>query len=402
MSPATTFTDEQIMLTLAGLTYRGFEDNLSGEPHAAAVSRKILDALRTLSPVRDGWDLVWGPVTERGPRAVFDSSAMYIARDRTAPHRYTVAIRGTNPIAVEDWLIGDLWVRSSVAWPYATSADAVAISASTAVGLATLQQMRSVSVTSPAPPTAARENPDATLADRIRQIDRHWMRLVGPILQTLAERFGAGASIPPVPSLTLRRALPTDLDRGGPLDLLSFLRLEAETAVRPIEVAVTGHSKGGALAPAVALWLKEALNSGDSTECWDPTRSARVSCHAFAGQTPGNAGFAARLAAVLGPDYHHLRNMNDVVTHAWQDDELRQIGGLYGVRSELFRPLLGRIVDGVQPLGYRQTEAGVRKFSGGLDSRRPFGLEFVHQHMQAYLDELKLGESGVQATSFFV
>jgi hypothetical protein len=68
------FSDEQIMLTLAGLTYRGFQDGLSGEPHAGIVCREILDGLRTLSPIRNSWELVWGPVTSRGPRAVFSTS----------------------------------------------------------------------------------------------------------------------------------------------------------------------------------------------------------------------------------------------------------------------------------------------------------------------------------------
>jgi lipase (class 3) len=396
-----TFTDEQVMLTLAGLTYRGFASALSSEPNAAVVCREVLEGLRTLSPVRDVWELVWGPATHRGPRAVFDSSAMYVVRDRVDRHRYVVAIRGTNPIALEDWLIGDFWVRSTVPWPYAAPADGAAISASTAVGLSTIQQMRSPGVPSPAAPSTSPANSAAALVARIQEIDSQWGRLFRQTSH-IVEHIGAGNVTLPVPPVMLRPTLPAHIDRAGSLDLLSFLGAEAADAPRSLDVAVTGHSKGGALAPAVALWLKEALTSGDPRECWDTSRSARVSCHAFAGPTPGNAGFARRLEAVLGADHHHLRNMNDVVTHAWQDDELRQVPGLYGLRSEPFRVLFALIAAVVQPLAYRQAQAGVRKFSGGLDTDRPFGAEFIHQHMEAYLEELELVREGIRAITFFI
>ncbi len=32
-------------------------------------------------------------------------------------------------------------------------------------------------------------------------------------------------------------------------------------------------------------------------------------------------------------DHHHLRNVNDVVTHAWQVDELEEIPSLYAPRA---------------------------------------------------------------------
>jgi acetyl esterase/lipase len=45
---------------------------------------------------------------------------------------------------------------------------------------------------------------------------------------------------------------------------------EIRNPTSPLEVIVTGHSKGGALAAAVALWLEEALHSGKDDECRDP------------------------------------------------------------------------------------------------------------------------------------
>ena len=138
---AVTFTPEQVMLTLAGLAYRGFHDLLPGEPHAVVVRRAVQGGLDTLAPVRGEWELVWGPVTSRLPLGVvFDSNAMYVVRNRQARHRYVVALRGTHPISSSDWLFGDLLVRRTVRWPFAT--DGAAISVSTALGLTELQAMR--------------------------------------------------------------------------------------------------------------------------------------------------------------------------------------------------------------------------------------------------------------------
>lgn len=101
----------------------------------------VLHGLQTLAPAID-WELVWGPVTSRGPAALTDSSAMYVVRDRRAPHRHVVAIRGTNPISASDWLLGDFLVGTTVPWPYGAATDGAAISTSTARELATLQAMR--------------------------------------------------------------------------------------------------------------------------------------------------------------------------------------------------------------------------------------------------------------------
>ncbi|MGH7302811.1 MAG: lipase family protein, partial [Candidatus Rokuibacteriota bacterium] len=185
-------------------------------------------------------------------------------------------------------------------------------------------------------------------------------------------------------------------------DLLTFLRVEAGRAGgAPLEVVVTGHSKGGALAQAVAVWLKDALDSADPRESWDPDRRARVECYAFAGPTAGNTGFARRIERALGPHHHHLRNMNDLVTHAWQVDELRQIPALYGERSAMFERLIGLIAADVDRLGYRHPELGVTPFRGELDTSRNFASEFVYQHLDAYLAKTGLHAHGIRAPIFF-
>ncbi len=170
---------------------------------------------------------------------------------------------------------------------------------------------------------------------------------------------------------------------------------------RALDVTVTGHSKGGALATAVALWLKDALASPDAGEQWDGGRGARVSCYAFAAPTPGNAAFADRIDRVLAGDHHHLRNRHDIVTHAWQADELARIPDLYAPRRTVLAPLIPVIASRVQRLDYRQARAGVTTFAGALDAERGFEMEFIHQHLEAYLDELDVLDERLNVLTLF-
>jgi len=420
-----THTDDQVMLTLAGLTYRGFQDFLPGEAHEFVVRRAVLDGLQTLDPVRGEWDLVWGPVTSRVPTAVFDSSAMYVVRSRRARHRYVVAIRGTNPVASSDWLFGDLLVGTTVRWPFAS--DGAAISTSTALGLVLLQEMRAR-----APSTAARFAEASAAAvghplDRLIRAGRAW---VGGTAEALADHASSlQAQVEKIIAHwnldqaardairgQLRRAVasvridPADLRckpsapdaAGSGLDLLTFLKREADASADPLEVVVTGHSKGGALAPTVALWLKDSLHSEDPAEHWDARRRARVVSYAFAGPTPGNAAFAGRIDRTLGQDHHHFRNMHDVVTHAWQVSDLQKIPTLYGPRSAVFAPLLPGVIADVQGLDYGQAQAGIVTFVGRLEPERSLVAELIFQHLDAYLARLDLLDQGITAVTFFI
>lgn len=396
------FTGDQVMLTLAGLAYRGFHDLLRGKPHAEAVREALLDGLHTLPPVRDEWTLVWGPVTSRSGPDLFDAAAMYVVQSRREPSRYVVAIRGTNPIAASDWLLGDFWVGTTMPWPYAPAADGVAISASTALGLSKLQAMRAPRTTLEAQAAPGRPGvgPEA-MQSQVADIEAAWRRLVSEPTMWLRDQVDRLRRATALRWENLRpRSVPAPPDDAG-LDLLGLLTAEARAAAGPLDVAITGHSKGGALAPVVALWLRELLASGDHAERWDGGRGARVSCHAFAGPTPGNAGLAARIDEILGPDHHHLRNANDVVTHAWQVDELLAIPSLYAPRGAWLERLIPLIVEKVRAIDYRQARAGVTTFAGPLDESRSFAAEFVYHHLEAYLAELRLLELGVRPLALF-
>jgi len=416
------FNDERVLLTLAALTYRGFQDVLGGSLHEEIVSGAVFDGLQTLAPVKDEWDLIWGPATDRDRGLAIDTNMMYVARSLSAPNRLVVAIRGTNPLSLPDWVFGDFWVGETVAWPYATAAESAVVSKSTALGLAALQSMRS---RKPATSTiaqvsarvtralttlgrAARGGPADLLAAtparfeaQVKRIGELWQDAAANATPFEARRQAADAL--PIAPAALRPKLAADAGSDDRSDLLTLLRAEAkESGATALEVVVTGHSKGGALAQAVALWLKDALDSADPQEIWDPSQRATVACYAFAGPTPGNAGFAQRIERVLGERYHHLRNMNDIVTRAWQVDELREIPALYGTRSAPFKGLVGLIVADVEKRDYRQAKQDVPGFKGGLADTRTFPAEFVHQHLQSYIDRTGLDKEGISAETFFL
>lgn len=415
------FSDEQVMLTLAGLTYRGFADPWAVDGHEDRVRAAVEAGLDDLAPVKPDWSLVWGPATSHESTETVDASMLYVVRHRHDPARYVIAIRGTNPISLADWGFGDLWVTTTVPWPWAPVDSRAAVSASTALGLGVLQSVssrptstmaraplasivthaigtlvrRGVAVSEHAPLAALRDELSAHATELLKAWEEKASGQRG-LAEARAFAESAGRQAP-----AIRRLRPGSPGAAGQSDLLTFLRSAATEAAAPLDVTVTGHSKAGALTQAVALWLREALDTPD--ERWDAGRGAQIHCYAFAGPTPGNGAFARRLEAALGATHHHVRNHNDIVTHAWQADELAEIPKLYGDRTAPFRPLVEAIVAGVTPLDYRHVRPGVREFAGELrPASRSFAAEFIYQHLDAYLHDLGLDAYGIDALRLFL
>jgi hypothetical protein len=173
--------------------------------------------------------------------------------------------------------------------------------------------------------------------------------------------------------------------------LVSFLRGEAER--RPIEVIVTGHSKGGALAPALALALAETPNLGPAT----------VHCVAFAGPSPGNADFAARFATrfdgVRG-QFHRVVNPRDVVPHAWESSSLKRIAQLYKPGPPCPLPLqvwVEAIDRQVGALGYAHL-TGIHPAEAPVETKPSFAAQMVYEHLDGYLAAFGLPS---RTTDFF-
>src|SRR5262249_24914525 len=79
-------------------------------------------------------------------------------------------------------------------------------------------------------------------------------------------------------------------------------------------ITLTGHSLGGALAPALALFLS------DTQGTWDPAMRTKIACLASTGPTPGNRDFADYFNSQLGPVTTRFWNTLDVVPHVWNAD----------------------------------------------------------------------------------
>ena len=173
------------------------------------------------------------------------------------------------------------------------------------------------------------------------QFLEHWTQFAAGILETIRSRLQPADAAKGIPTLNLRPALSASASASGNPDLLTFLKTESDAAPDALNIVVAGHSKGGALAPALALWLEEARASGAAAERWDTKGSAQVSCYAFAGTHAGQRGLrrprrthAGRALSASSERERH-RHARLAGRRAARDP------GLYGARSKVLDPLIG-------------------------------------------------------------
>lgn len=334
-----------------------------------------------------------------------------------------MAVRGTNPISVTDWIRGDLDVATLVPWPFddgPQSTERAKVSQSTAFGLHTLLRL-----TSPAGSGLARrvEGVIDTVSGFVPEVVASFVRRIPvdredvtrPLWSALREReVGwrkqaklATAQLGPVVGETLGGARersagsigwPPPPRDGAGTTLVDFLATEAKAA--PLEIIVTGHSKGGALAPALALWLVETRAQ------WDRTQRARIGCYTFAGPTPGNGAFGRRVGAKLDGPCRRVVNTNDLVTHAWDQDGIGSIPALYGGGLAWLAPVARAIQHHLQAHDYAPVGITPESFQGTLRriGRTPDAspVQIVQQHLDAYLDWTGLQHDGITTLKLFL
>ena len=385
------------MLVLAGLTYRGALDPLTGAVHAGNVEQAVTAGLAAYAP---RWQLVWGPATDR-KADLFDTSAMYVALGGD-PEQYVIAVRGTNPVSASDWLRGDLIVATTVKWPFGN--DGAAVSTSTALGLRSLLRLRSGPPSTTAVARRLFGRVLGAIGTGATKIPTLEPAIAIGFHQLLATRLNALIAEAGIPGnlgkllAAVSQVSPQDIEApktGAPADPQTLFEFLAARSSTPLRIVVTGHSKGGALAPVLALWLKETQAPHGDNRGWDNCGQATIRCVTFAGPTPGNAAFAKRIESEL-LDHHRIANTRDIVTHAWEEQQLAALGRLYPG----FAPLFDRAASDLASIGYRHAGTGVVSFSGQPASK-DFVLEVIHQHLDAYLIELGLHDR-IQAVTFFI
>jgi Lipase (class 3) len=378
----------RLMLTLAAISYRGV-NLIAPEAHKRARLRQLMDeCMAKFSMVAGKWKIVWGPASFSAVSPGLDDALMYVAQSSEKPSSFAIAIRGTNPISVSDWVFGDLMVTHQVPWAYGNqqAMQGAEVSASTMIGLGILQHLTWSDAQAAAPP--APFNPRDLLQARLTS------ETASTVIQTLglnvrelvAERFN--------PLKLLRKHADAALISNGK-SVKEFLA-DQISKVPASEIFVTGHSKGGALSSTVALWLKDTQGpQATASEQWDPQSKATINCYSFAGPTAGNEAFAKHSDDTLKDKCVRVWNNLDVVPKAFVPDAMRETSKLYELSSsdkKFLDPLIEKVAAGVKDLHYRQICGEGMRLDCALIPKLPFPLQMIHQHLDAYLQQFGLDD----------
>lgn len=317
------FSKPQIMLALSYMTYHGFTLTGSDRFNADKILQQFNAALDNWTPLKGQWKMVWGPAVFALPGTKFDDALMCVVQNNKDPDEYVIAIRGTNPVSIPNWIIWDFQAKQLKAWPYGNpQTDATPmLSESTAFGLIILQGLR-----------------------------------------------------------------PEEGIPGYKQSLLDFF--QQEVSRNPgLSICVTGHSLGGALAPTLALWLKDIQNKCLSSQ-------VKISSIAFAGPSPGNRAFADYFNSRLGNDFMRIANSLDVVTYAWETETLRKSFSAYFpplLPSLPLAFLLKQLVDKSKGKDYKQIGENPLILPGELKLLAlPYLVQAIYQHIQGYVNLLDM------------
>jgi len=264
---------DQQMLTLSYISYCGYGLTGSDKTNAQKIAPRIVESLALEPPTADEWKLVWGPAVSTLWFSIFDDNMAYIVQHRKHSNRFSVVFRGTNPVSLSDWIVEDFFVFRRNAWREG-------------------------------------KNKVQVYGDRPAKVS-HGTH----IAMDKAKRLEAPVGVP-----------------GAGTTMLQFLRIQAETQSKPLEIYVTGHSLGGTLSATYGLYLKQTSGKVDIPvkEQWDPEGTAKVQVYAFAGATAGNKAFADYSDSML--DGNHLKRLSnslDIVPHAWNMASVKKMKDLY-------------------------------------------------------------------------
>src|ERR1041384_6135851 len=138
-----TYTSIQIMLTHAFIADAGVLIDESDCNAEHDLYNLVNQYLQTLDTVKGNWQLVWGPCVFKFPLiAKYRDNTVYVAQNTQDKSQYALALSGTNPHEITDWLFEDFLVADTVPWNYGKRPAGAKISLSAALSLGILHNLK--------------------------------------------------------------------------------------------------------------------------------------------------------------------------------------------------------------------------------------------------------------------
>ncbi|MGE5583621.1 MAG: lipase family protein [Bacillota bacterium] len=288
-------------------------------------SQNLRKYLASLESLIGKYALVWGPSFHYNLVHKTDSMA-FIVRSMDEPASFYVVIRGTTPLTLTDWIFHDLLVQSMVSWDLVPWEGVLP------------------------PPQPLAGSPAVSLASN------NALAILVNVLTDNGITIGA------------------------------FLQNQVKRATTPVTIYFTGHSLGGAMAPALALYLHDHWPAGQAKPLWK--------VYGFAGPTAGNGPFASHSNRFLGADCKIYQNPFDVATHVWDLRSMEKLPSLYAplkMPNILLKILQKIAIPAIKDKNYTQLEVKQPEIPSRIiinqfiDDYLP---EMIYQHLLPYFAEL--------------
>ena len=330
------------------------------------------DVADVVSPRNEGsegkinaYELIWGPAVFQSKASMVADNTMYVAREASDHSRLYVGVAGTHPLSLFSWLFHDFDVFRLVEWPYARRTEEF------------------FQVVNP---------PAAAAAEGEAENDGH----DGPVSAQAMDALDTSESESDKKLMIAKgtfRGLKTLVAMQDPQtgeSLVRFLSEQCEAFHRvhendseaKLEITVTGHSLGGALCHALALYLH------DNVSVWDEHNCSRISCVSFASPTIGNRMLARYYDACLGKTSSRVANMYDIVPLAWDPEYMSLMYHIYepAISTPMsFQILLQFFISAITPKHYAHVCDDQKFFSGPEPNpQNQWTPEMMAQHSKSY------------------
>lgn len=144
-------TDQRIIYSLSSISNLPSDYSDSSVEKIEAQTKDILIKIfrdsRIIKLIGE-WKLVWGPKVNKGDLSPHANNAIYVVQSLSEPNpnQFVVAISGTNPKSVYDWIFEDAKICPPVPWIYGTQSVGN-ITHGTSIGMRNLNKLKDNNLT---------------------------------------------------------------------------------------------------------------------------------------------------------------------------------------------------------------------------------------------------------------